>query len=192
MNFSRSRGDKSRLGDWSVIIPGSTSISWVNWPSLLIADVGCRTVTIGFHCMPVKMGSGFPHLRHCSKPSGLAVPQEEQYTGVRIDPQSIQYLPSRLFGFRQDGQVTKVPGIVLRGIDVVFEDKTVAKDVTAKDLEELVSSRKAFDASCTSGVAYPARLHAVIKRDEEGISLSSHSLMSLWKHFRAHSSRKHP
>lgn len=53
--------------------------------------------------MPVNVGSGLPHSIHCSKPSGLVVPQEEQYTGVRIDPQLMQYLPSDLFGFRQDG-----------------------------------------------------------------------------------------
>ncbi len=133
MSFLRNRDNRFPL-EASVFVPGSICNSEVDWISVLIAEVGWRTVTIGFHRMLVMTGTGFPHSRHCSRPSGLAVPQEEQYTGVRIAPQLIQYLVSGSLAFPQDGHLTNVPAIIFfticAGFDLtvrqVFRTRTLA------------------------------------------------------------------
>ena len=55
--------------------------------SSVMADVGCITVTTGFHLTSVNLGIELPHSKQCSKSSGFRVPQCEQYTGLRIEPQ---------------------------------------------------------------------------------------------------------
>ncbi len=111
MSFLRKR-DIASLLVGSMFGAGSVNGPEVDWISLLIAEVGWRTVTMGFHRMPVMTGTGFPHSRHCSRSCGLAVPQEEQYTGVRIAPQLMQYLASGSLVFRQDEHLTKVSAII--------------------------------------------------------------------------------
>ncbi len=121
--FPRRREKKPRVSDVVLLGSGSDSdsgTSGLSRFSWLIADVGRRTVTIGFQRMPDRLGIGFPQSRHWAKPSGLVLPQDEQYTGFRMEPQLMQYLSSCLFDFRQDGHEMKVPAMILFTIYVTF------------------------------------------------------------------------
>lgn len=55
--------------------------------SSVMAPVGCKIVTMGFHRIPPKLGRGMPHSRHLGKSTGLGVPHDEQYTVLKILPQ---------------------------------------------------------------------------------------------------------
>jgi hypothetical protein len=55
--------------------------------SSVMAPVGRKTVTMGFHRISLMLGRGMPHSRHPDKSAGLAVPQDEQYTVFNIFPQ---------------------------------------------------------------------------------------------------------
>lgn len=103
--FSHSRSLESRLFLEDCTVGGMASglAKSAFGFSSLIAAVGCITVTIGRHRTPVNLGIGLPHSMQCSRSSGFTVPHCEQYTGLRIEPQWMQYLPFPMSRFLQEG-----------------------------------------------------------------------------------------
>ncbi|HUK29201.1 MAG TPA: hypothetical protein VLV31_12320 [Candidatus Acidoferrales bacterium] len=110
LSIDRSRGNRCRFSSLESLGCEVGGFSVKLGSSSVIADVGSSTLTIGFHFIPFKVGTVPPHSKHWLTPSGFGVPQEEQYTGLRIAPQAMQYLPSVVFGFLQDGQMRKASG----------------------------------------------------------------------------------
>lgn len=111
-NHSRSLESRLFLEDCTVGGTASTLAKSASGFSSLIADVGCITVTIGRHRTSVNLGIGLPHSKHCSRSSGFTVPQCEQYTGLRIEPQWMQYLPFPMSRFLQEGHAAERSAIV--------------------------------------------------------------------------------
>ena len=110
LSIDRSRRNRCRFSSLESLVSDVGGFSTEVVSSSVIADVGSSMLTIGFHRIPFKVGTWPPHSRHWFTPSGFGVPQEEQYTGLRMVPQAMQYLPSVLFGFLQDGQMRKASG----------------------------------------------------------------------------------